>query len=240
MYGRLYLKEIKISEQPLNLLYSYQGLISSSSLITHFTEPAASQISTNESICQIKGLLAGYSTSNLLTQNFQHAYDDVDSSFDDSKIYTYGYYSDDINSWSAWPTDCSWKDLKVVAWYDAVLIRTDATGTYQDYPLIDVILNGIPIKNIQETIHIQLIVPNLAYLGNQNFTNNKAGIRPDDFLGSFCPYNYLEVYLKMGYKTDSYVSGRSEIPGIFLGGTRVRRMFVGENEIESFVVDEET
>jgi hypothetical protein len=63
-----------------------------------------------------------------------------------------------------------------------------------------------------------------------------AGTQPEDFMDTFCPYNPLSININIGYSSNGTTI---EKPGIYIDTNKARRLFVGTNEVESFIVDEE-
>lgn len=165
--------------------------------------------------------------------------DTVGSSYEDDIIHKL----DDNQPLRTNSTDMNWYDLRSLSWFDSAYIRCTfkPSGRSSGWvPLSKCFFEGIRVMANEETVDIELALPDLCSLLNTSF-DGSVPITSDHFLGGFYPKNPLNITIELGYQTgyaDSYYTTKDT--GLYIDKSKVRRLFIGDKEVQYFIIDNET
>lgn len=238
--GRIFLTRLTVKElSGIHSLYTYQK--KTNALITSFYEPISSNtIKSQDTTYDIYE----YTTTNYRNpKNFinmlAHDVNSVDSTYDSypAKVVR----GNSVSSVATYDIGMLWEDLEKIAWFDCVFIRGRLSGRITEwYSLAQCMSEGIPTLAGDTTIQIEMLLPDLC-----NLIPYGAPDKPDFdsysryYTNDLYPYNPLLLTLEMGYQSDFDTSSGYK-SGLYVGTKKLRRLFIGQKEIQHYIADEET
>ena len=240
--GRIFLTFLQVKENSgMHCLTSYRD--SSETIIyqNKINKPYPSNyIRTDDVLYDLYEYYKGTHRGSDYEEMYGQSSDTVGSSYEDDIIHKL----DPSKPLTTNSTEIEWYALKNSAWFDAGYIRLIFSPTGRDtswIPLSKAFMEGIRVASGETDVSVMLALPDLCSLLNTSFDGSPFSITEDYFLGGFYPYNPLTIDIELGYQTgynDSYYTGTSR--GIYVDKRKTRRLFIGDKEVQYFIIDNET
>lgn len=238
--GRIFLTRLTVKElSGIHSLYAYQKKTNTS--ITSFYEPISSNtIKSQDTTYDIyEYTTTDYRNPKNFINLLAHDVNSVDSTYNSYPVKVVRQTSN--NSASVYDVGMLWENLEKIAWFDCVFIRGKFSGrTTEWYSLAQCMCEGIPTLAGETSIQIEMLLPDLCNLiphGDSDTPDFDSYSRY--YTNDLYPYNPLSLTLEMGYQSDFDTSSGYK-SGLYVGTKKLRRLFIGQKEIQHYIADEET
>lgn len=240
--GKLFVKYFSATEQNrCHSLYAYQGKNTPNSTISILSEPNSLTYWRDIDIKYevYESDRGRYRNANKYLNLVSDNEDYVSSSFNTSYL-SRPFVNVATGEFLQAPLNMSWEHLSKIAWLDCVMLqfvfykgntysrRTDRIS------LAKCIIQGVDTEEGETDVTIQIFLPDLCNLMADGYSEF-PGI--DKYLGGFHPMSPITMELNVGYQSD-YLNSNSLRSGLHIDGKKLRRLYIGNTEVQSFVVNE--
>ena len=240
--GKLFVKYFSAKEQnQCHSLYAYQGKNTPNSTISILSEPNSLIYWRDIDILYevYESYMGSYRNANKYLNLVSDNEDYVNSSFDSSYL-----SKPSINvvtgEFSQVPLNMTWEHLSKIAWLDCVMLQfafykgdTYSRNT-ERISLAKCIIQGVDTEEGETDVTIQIFLPDLCNLMADGFSTF-PGI--DYYLGGFHPMSPITMRIDVGYQSN-YLNSNSLRSGLHIANNKLRRLYIGNTEVQSFVVNE--
>jgi hypothetical protein len=161
--------------------------------------------------------------------------DTLDSSSDDDFSAVYVYWSAGYREVLTADSKLSYRDYVHQAFYDSCIFEfTLSDNSVKTISLLELFKYGLELPAGITSVKLSaLLLPNTeGFVLNNYFVNNSQlinNLEPQHFYSAISAFSRVNVDLNIGYQSAS--------EGIFIDTTKIRKLYIDEAEVESFIAD---